>query len=60
MTKPKLFWLTNKDTFNSRGQDILNHLGLVIFAFALKSHLKLLIVVKVVFLARLLRPVTKN
>jgi len=46
MTKPKLFWLTDKNTFNTRGQDIFNHLSLVVFAFDPKSHLKLLIVLK--------------
>jgi len=48
MTKPKLLGLTHKDAFHTLRQDVLDHVGLFIFAFGPQSHFELLVVVKMV------------
>lgn len=49
MTEAKLFRLPQKDAFNTLRQDVLDHVGLLIFAFGPQSHFQLLVVVKMIF-----------
>ena len=49
VAKTKLFRLTHKNAFNTFWQDVLDHVGLLIFALSAKCHFELLVVVKMVF-----------